>query len=239
MNSCFTDMEIEELAEGMIRQYLGRRDAASPQVDIEGFLTGYLKLPLKFRCFAEEDSSKIGFISDGITPLLVIAGRRPIQEVFPKGTIVLDKSLQRRGEEGRKRFTMAHEAGHYIMDRTVTRASFHREYDRERAYSPQELKELLSFREARVDRLAAALLMPRFMVREVLGRFGVFWLIPIYGDNLLRLEDKLLVQKMARAMGVSYTAFLIRLKELSLMERHDISEYITGEIGLGDGVVAL
>lgn len=143
----------------------------------------------------------------------------------------MDKSLQRRGEAGRKRFTMAHEAGHYIMDRTVTRASFHREYDRERAYSPQELKELLSFREARVDRLAAALLMPRFMVREVLGRFGVFWLIPIYGDNLLRLEDKLLVQKMARAMGVSYTAFLIRLKELSLMERHDISEYIIIDFG--------
>lgn len=239
MNSCFTDMEIEELAEGMIRQYLGNRENAPLKVDIEGFLTGYLKLPLKFRSFAEEDSSKIGFISDGITPLWVIAGRRPIQEVFPKGTIVLDKSLQRRGEAGRKRFTMAHEAGHYIMDRTVTRACFHRKYDKGRAYSPRELKELLSFREARVDRLAAALLMPRFMVREVLGRFGISWLIPIYGDNLLRLEDKLLVQKMARAMGVSYTAFLIRLKELSLVKRYDISEYITGEIGLGDGVVDL
>lgn len=239
MNSCFTDMEIEELAEGMIRQYLGTRENAPLKVDIEGFLTGYLKLPLKFRSFAEEDSGKIGFISDGITPLRVFAGRRPIREVFPKGTVVLEKGLQRRGEEGRRRFTLAHEAGHYIMDRTVTRASFHREYDRERAYSPQELKELLSFREARVDRLAAALLMPRFMVREVLGRFGISWLIPIYGDNLLRLEDKLLVQKMARAMGVSYTAFLIRLKELSLVKRYDISEYIACEIGLGDGVVAL
>ena len=67
MNSCFTDMEIEELAEGMIRQYLGNLENAPLKVDIEGFLTRYLKLPLKFRSFAEEDSGKIGFISDGIT----------------------------------------------------------------------------------------------------------------------------------------------------------------------------
>ena len=59
----------------------------------------------------------------------------------------------------------------------------------------------------------------------------------IYGDNLLRLEDKLLVRKMADAMGVSYTAFLIRLKELNMLEQHDVSEYITWEIGLGNEVM--
>lgn len=239
MNSSFTNMEIEELAEGMIRQYLGQQKEVPMRVDIEGFLTGFLKLPLRFRSFAEDDFSKIGFISDGITPLRVIEGHQPIQEVFPKGTVVLEKCLQSQKEEGRRRFTIAHEAGHYIMDRTVTLASFHREYDRERTYSPQELKELLSFRESRVDRLAAALLMPRFMVQEVLKRFDVSSLIPIYGSHLLRLEDKLLVQKMAGAMGVSYTAFLIRLKELGLLTRHDISEYIIGEIGLGEEMMAL
>lgn len=67
LNSCFTDVEIEELAEGLIRQFLRRRQIPL-WVDIEGFLTGYLKLPLKYRSFAEDDRSKIGFISDGITP---------------------------------------------------------------------------------------------------------------------------------------------------------------------------
>lgn len=239
MNSYYSDHEIEELAEGIMRQYLGQRRDIPLRVDIEGFLTGYLKLPLKYRSFAEEDFSKIGFISDGITPLWVMEGGRPIREVFPKGTVVLEKHLQSRNEEGRRRFTIAHEAGHYIMDRTVAMASFHREYDSERAYTPQELKELLSFQEARVDRLAAALLMPGFMVHEVLDQYNVSGQIPVYGNNLLRLEDKLLVQKMARAMGVSYTAFLIRLKELGLLARHDISEYISIEIGLGNEVMAL
>lgn len=239
MSSCFSDMEIEELAEALMRQYLGKWKEVPLKVDIEGFLTGFLKLPLKFRNFAEDDFSKIGYISDGVTPLQVMSGGCLIREIFPKGTVVLGKFLQNRGEEGRKRFTIAHEAGHYIMDRTVAMASFHREYDRERTYSLQELRELLSFQESRVDRLAAALLMPRFMVNEVLKKFAVSGLIPLFGDNLLRLEDKLLVKKMAGTMGVSYTAFLIRLKELQLLKRHDISEYIAGEIGLGNEVMAL
>lgn len=76
------------------------------------------------------------------------------------------------------------------------------------------------------------------MVQEVVKRFGVSGLIPIYGNNFLRLEDKLLVKKMAGTMGVSYTAFLIRLKELHLLARHNVSEYIASEIGLGNGVMA-
>lgn len=239
MSSYFSDMEIEELAEGLIRQYMGKKPEVPFRVDIEGFLTDYLGLPPKFRSFAEEDFSKIGFISDGITPLRVMEGGQPKRKIFPKGTVVLEKSLQKRGESGRRRFTIAHEAGHFIMDRTVTPASFHREFNREHTYSPQELKELLSFREARVDRLAAALLMPGFVVRKVLEKFGVAGLIPIYGNNLLRLGDKLLVQKMAGVMGVSYTALLIRLKELHLLARHDISEYIVMEIGLGRRAAAL
>ena len=75
--------------------------------------------------------------------------------------------------------------------------------------------------------------MPGFMVRNVLDQCVGAVSIPIYGDSLLRVEDKLLVRRMAGKMGVSYTAFLIRLKELNLLERHGVSEFITEEIGLG------
>lgn len=237
LNSCYTNNEIEELAEGVIRQYLGSQRQIPLNVDIDGFTTDYLGLPVEYHTFAEADYGKVAFISDGITSLRILTENGPAPRLFPKGTVVLERYLLLPKEEPRRRFSLAHEDSHYIMDRTITVASFRREYDNERTYSPQELRNLLSFRETQVDRLAAALLMPRFMVRNILSRFAGRDLIPIYGDSLLRLEDKLLVRKMADIMGVSYTAFLIRLKELNLLERHDVSEYIVREIGLGGNVM--
>lgn len=67
----FSYDEIDELGEGLIRQYLGADAERTCCVDIEGFATEYLKLPLLYRSFAEQDTDKIGFIADGITPLRV------------------------------------------------------------------------------------------------------------------------------------------------------------------------
>lgn len=232
MNYLFTASEVEELSEGLARQFMG---ASSPvYMDIEQFITDFLKLPIVYRSFAEQDTDKIGFISDGITPLWVYEHNKPTQRILSKGTIVLEQYLRTAKESNRRRFTLAHEAGHYIMDKTISRAYYHREHDRERSYNIVEFQELLNIREAQVDRLAAALLMPRFVVRNVLERFADIETIPLYGDSLLRMEDKLVVRKMAETMGVSYTACLIRLKELRLLKRHDISKYILEEIGLGE-----
>ncbi len=67
----FSYEELDELGEGLIRQYLGKEAERTCCVDIEGFVTDFLKLPLLYRSFAEEDSDKIGFIADGFTPLCV------------------------------------------------------------------------------------------------------------------------------------------------------------------------
>lgn len=52
----FSYEEIDELGEGLIRQYLGKEAERTCCVDIEGFVTDFLKLPLLYRSFAEEDS---------------------------------------------------------------------------------------------------------------------------------------------------------------------------------------
>lgn len=229
----FSYEQLDELGEGLIRQYLGRKADAAFCVDIEGFVTEFLCLPLLYRSFAEKDTDKIGFISDGITPLLVYEKQQIIPAVYDKGTIVIEKFLRKETESGRRRFTISHESAHFVMDRTVPQAGFHREYDNERIYTPAELKTLFNFKETQIDRMGAALLMPRFMVWNVTEAFGVPNGIPIYGDSILRAADHLLVQEMANAMGASFVAFLIRLRELGLLLRHDISEYITDEMGLG------
>ena len=229
----FSYEELDELGEGLIRQYLGKEAERTCCVDIEGFVTDFLKLPLLYRSFAEEDSDKIGFIADGVTPLRVYENGVVVRRVYPGGTIVIERCLRQEHESGRRRFTISHECAHYIMDRAVPSAAFHREFDGERAYTQEDFKNLFSFRETQVDRMGAALLMPRFMVHNVMISHGCSSCIPVFGDSILKLTDKRLIRQMANTMGVSFSAFLIRLRELCCLCYRPLAEYITEEMGLG------
>lgn len=229
----FSYDEIDELGEGLIRQYLGADAERTCCVDIEGFATEYLKLPLLYRSFAEQDTDKIGFIADGITPLRIHEDGTSCLCVFPKGTIVIERSLRRENESSRRRFTISHECAHYLMDKTIPAAAFHREFDGERDYTPEDFRNLFSFHETLIDRMGAALLMPRFMVRNVVAMHGCAGGIPVFGDRVMRTTDKLRIKQMANTMGVSFSAFLIRLRELGYLSRRPLYEFITEEMGLG------
>ena len=157
----FSYEQLDELGDGLIRQYLGKESGTAFCVDIEGFVTDFLHLPILYRSFAERDTDKIGFISDGITPLLIYEKKQATPIVYEKGTIVIERFLRQEPESGRRRFTISHEGAHFVMDRTVPQASFHREFDIQRVYSPAEIKDLFRFKEAMIDRLGASLLIQR------------------------------------------------------------------------------
>ncbi len=86
-----SNASIDELGNSLIRNYMGERVNNETAVDIEGFVTQYLKLPIIYHSFAEDDMSKLGFISDGKTPLNVFSDKRKQKIVFPKGTIVIER----------------------------------------------------------------------------------------------------------------------------------------------------
>ena len=224
----FTYEEIDELGDGLMRSYLGDKAGSVLRADIEGFTENYLRLPVEYQSFSGNDLDKLGFISDGITPLEINCNGKTVQQIVPKGTIVIEKALCRENESGRRRFTLSHESAHYILDKTLSQAKFHREFDSERGYSPDELRSLFDIRETQVDRMGAALLMPRFMIGNVLESEGISTRIPVFGENILRAEDKLKIKRMADKMGVSFTSFLIRLRELKLIEYRSLNEYIIG-----------
>ena len=100
----FSYEELDELGEGLIRQYLGKEAERTCCVDIEGFVTDFLKLPLLYRSFAEEDSDKIGFIADGVTPLRVYEGGTVVRRVSQRNH--RDRALSAAG--ARKRQTALH-----------------------------------------------------------------------------------------------------------------------------------
>lgn len=231
-----SNASIDELGNGLIKNYLGKRASELLFVDIDGFVMKYLNLPIVCERFAEDDMSKLGFISDGKTPLRIYSGNTKRNRIFPKGTIVIEQCLCDERETGRRRFTVAHEAAHYVADRSLAVASFHREYDNERTYSANDLKELFNINEANVDRLASALLMPEFMLRNYLKRSHREQGINIYDDGFIRPEDHLFIQTMAADMGVSVTALQIRIKQLGLYVKKTMNEYLA-ELGLGKEMV--
>lgn len=235
MKSLISSAEIEELGEKLIRDYIGGREPPHC-VDIEGFLTEYLQLPLRYESMAETDPDKIGFVSDGAYPLK-IRGRDGIEEkVFPKGTVVIDRFLLRPGESGRRRFTIAHEGAHILLDRMSpipVQPRFSRVFACEQQYDAKELFARFNLNEIQSDEMAAVLLMPRFLIARSLDEFADGKPIPLYGSNVFDPSDKLVLQRMADAMGVSYTALVIRLRGLGLLERHDLSEYVEKQFRAG------
>ena len=142
------------------------------------------------------------------------------QVVFPARTAVIEKYLLNQKESARRRFSIAHEGAHDVLGRhiplqTSPAAAFHSEFDPEMRYTQDMLKEMLSINECFTNRAAACFLMPAFLVARVLKR-----------HNNLSQDQKLLIQKMADTLGVSFTAFHTRLSELDLFERRPVEEYL-------------
>ena len=142
MTNYISRAEADELCDELIRQFMGDTDHELC-VDIDCFVTHYLRCPVVYENFAEDDPDKIGFASDGVQPLRVRTNGRTLEQVYPQRTIVLDRVLLNPGEEYRRRFTIAHEAGHIIasrMDPNV-HAGFHRVHDECRLYTAEELRQ--------------------------------------------------------------------------------------------------
>ena len=237
MSNYLSRAEIDKISEGLLEMYdKQRKKKTTSYVDIEHFITDFLKLKIQYAAFAEEDMGRIGFLSDGETPLMIYQNGQAIPYIFPKDTIVLDEFLRSEKEIGRRRFTMSHEAAHSIFQRMNCKqhtSRFHTEYDNERAYSIEELKQIFAASEWQSDAMGASLLMPKYLIEKNAKKVGVKIPIKVYGDTVFSPEDKMLILQVAKIMKVSYTALVIRMKDLDMLEYHEMYEFIEKELQLG------
>ena len=67
MSYLMNGVVLDEYAESVVRNYLDGRIVQC--VDIEDLIISYLGLTIVYETIAEEDLGKIGFISDGQTPI--------------------------------------------------------------------------------------------------------------------------------------------------------------------------
>ena len=237
MTTLTSYQELDALGEGLAYGYMKKlKMLRSAALDIEGFVTDYLGLTIVYENFAEEDKTKIGFLSDGKTPLKVFRNNDPAAVVFPVKTVVIDRFLQRNSESARRRFTIAHEAAHYILNMHVPmqmEACYKSEYDSELNYSFEDQSRIFSLNESFADRLGAAVLMPLFLVKKMLKRHNNGNKVICYDGGVFSQSQKVAIQKIANDLGVSYSALINRLRELEKLEMHPIDEYITEKLGLG------
>ena len=191
MTSYISRTEADELCDELIRQFVGGDTKAAMAVDIDSFVATFLKCPILYENYAEGDPDKIGFTSDGVCPLRVSDGGVVEQRVYPKYTVVLEKYLLRPGEEARRRFTLAHEAGHIIASQLDPHANacFHRDIDTERLYTAEELRQRMSLSEWQANMLAGCLLMPRFIVKNALIQYNNGRKLPVYGTSVFRPRE--------------------------------------------------
>ena len=110
-----SNRETDELGESIIRKYCKRFPSNSLCVNIEGFARDFLGMNIVYGSFAGPDEGTLGFLSNGKTSVWLREEDLADETVFPENTVVIDRSLLAPAESGRKRFTIAHEAAHYLL----------------------------------------------------------------------------------------------------------------------------
>ena len=199
-------------------------------IDIEDFVTRYLGTTILYEDFAVDVPGRGGFISDGEQALPVLRNGMRQFVIFPENVIVIDSSLNSMDNLAKYRFTVAHEAAHFIMCKHVGgdfTAAFHTEYVDGEYYTTEMLKEMMSFSETVANRAAACLLMPDFIVEKMLNKYNFGNKVTIYTGSKIVIPkaSKTIIQQMADSMGVSFSTCYYRLQELSILDKRPLEEY--------------
>lgn len=227
MNIFISNKEISEIAISVVTAY--HNDPMLTRVDVDGLATRLLRLNVLYEDIREYDKDKIAYTSNGTHPLTVSRQGHDVDILFPKDTIILDRFLLNCAEEKRRRFVLAHEIGHVLCSRADPHHSasfFNRVYDSERQYTYDELRERMTLAEMQANNMAGTLLMPRYVLLNVMKKFGVNTQIPVYGEQVFMPEEKVLLHNMSETLAVSHTTLLIQLKKEGLLQSYPMKEYI-------------
>jgi Zn-dependent peptidase ImmA (M78 family) len=230
-----SNVEIEELCEAMDLDYIRKFNAPTDYIDIRGLMTNYLGLEIEFESIVEDDETITAFIANGTRELKIMKDGKVTTVLYPQNTIVIDKCYLAPEQRERCRFNMAHEVGHYLMNKLCNTnvASFNR--DMITFIPTDQLHEAFNISEARANKIAAAILLPHFVVSNALVRFNNGEPIKLYGENVFSPESRIVVKQMADLLGVSIQTLFIRLRQFGMIEYRPIEELLAKQIlGTGD-----
>ena len=199
-----TKVEFENLADYILRDYLGSEYESYKPFDVNAFAKDYLKLEISYCEFNPKDN---------------IEGKRIGNQ------IQLDQRLNEPTRIGERNFTVAHECGHdlinwqdpnYVPDQTINyRIRSQR----------KELKTENDFREWQANVVASCLLLRPCLVDWTMFTFARKEKITVFGGYTIHRIDRYIIRMMAQYLGVSQECLSYRLDRLGYLDHKPIAEY--------------
>ena len=224
--------DVERLGEAEAERFILKTGRDARHFDIESYCESRLGLSIRYEEFAGKDSDKIGFLANGRELLNVERGGRQVYVRFERDTAVISSRLLPRSMNGRRRFTIAHEAAHRLLEMLALVPLGDAAYcgdDQEPVLDGSEMvRRLRSLTEEMADRLAAALLMPRRLVDSALGSINSGRGITVYGGGAITVSDLAVADAAADRLQVSRAALICRMRGLRMIEQKPAREYPAG-----------
>jgi Zn-dependent peptidase ImmA (M78 family) len=218
---------IETIAEAIVHDFLGDQINSFNPINVERLAKEYLGLALEYMRLSD-DGSILGLTTyNGIT-FEIERNNSKEKITIPRDTIIIEEDLLNDKQNGRKNFTLSHECAHQVLFR-VEPTSYYNNYRKQftigKTYSLRALTTKDDWCEWQANALGAAILMPQKLIDQCLFRFGCNHRIILYGNHYLRRQDRTCVNNIALFLGVSFSALIIRLRQLKMIEDLPFSEY--------------
>lgn len=220
--------DFDDIARDVLKEYMPGVVDSQQEIDINYLIKECLFLTVRSKNITA-DKSVLGLIAfEEATVPCYDLGFNPVKIDLQAGDILIDLSLSGNQSLPRRRFTLAHEASHWILHRsyhspTNQKFEFRKPYNSSLA---SDIERRIHRFETETDReewqansLAAALLMPKiaFMktaLREIERMYG-YEQYPLMNDGSDEYSE--VIQRIASVYNVSRQATEIRLEQLEII----------------------
>ncbi len=222
--------DFDDIATMVLKEYMPYVLSSPQPLDIELLVKEGLYLDVSYARLSPAGEI-LGLIAFADTDYPHYVAKSNERMKLTEGQVLLDESLVDGKNYGRRRFTLAHEAAHWICHRTYhspDKRSFEfrrslvacRTENIEQNRRKQQARTDEYWEEWQADNLAAALLMPKDMFvevcRDTFGKYGVFkgYLRKGVDDPHVAHE---IIQEIANKFAVSFRAAQIHMKEFGFV----------------------
>jgi hypothetical protein len=221
--------DFDDIASDILREHQPLTLIQPMPLNLDALIKERLGLTVDEKTISASDPAVLGAMIFGRTN----AATDRTRSLINAGIILLDTSLNGDGQTGRKRFTYAHEAAHWLLHKAYHARRMKRLGDRvgwsfaycrsENISNPGRPYDDYTWQEWQANALASAMLMPKATFDAAVSRIfrtdnsSYKYCISGRNGNLYAVSEKI-----AEIYNVSRTAAMLRLSELGYVRSVDI-----------------